>query len=137
MLAGLITICGGILAASSFIVAKKPNAKQLIDKMVPYQGWIGIVMFCWGVFGVLGVLGTMSVMSVDFSFWLLNLLSVAANLVVGFILGFALISKYALNKNEAAQKKGEAIRMKLLKFQIPFGFLAIAVGVLYLVVIYT
>jgi hypothetical protein len=47
MLAGLITIAGGILAASALIIARKPNAKQLVDKITPYQGWIGIVMFFW------------------------------------------------------------------------------------------
>ncbi len=134
MLAGLITICGGILAASSFIIAKKPNAKQLIDKMVPYQGWIGIVMFGWGVSELLGVIRSMGYIDIDWVFWLLN---AVADLGVGFLLGFALISKYALSKNEAALKKGEALRMKLLKFQIPLGFLAIVVGVLYLVLIYT
>ena len=44
MLAGLITIAGGLLAASNLIIARKPNAKDLIDKLTPYQGWIGIVM---------------------------------------------------------------------------------------------
>ncbi len=42
MLDGLITIAGGILAASALIIARKPNAKQLIDKLTPYQGWIGV-----------------------------------------------------------------------------------------------
>ena len=41
MFAGLITIAGGILAASALIIARKPNAKELIDKLTPYQGWIG------------------------------------------------------------------------------------------------
>lgn len=63
MLDGLISIAGGILAASALIVARKPNAQQLIDKLTPYTGWIGIVMFCWGVYGVLNVVRFISFIS--------------------------------------------------------------------------
>ena len=63
MLSGLITIAGGILAASALIIARKPNAKELIDKLTPYQGWIGIVMFFWGIWGVLGSLRTLGALS--------------------------------------------------------------------------
>ena len=69
MLAGLITIAGGILAASSLIIARKPNAKDLIDKITPYQGWIGIVMFFWGVWGTLDCIRGMSLLSVRPLFW--------------------------------------------------------------------
>lgn len=133
MLSGIIIIVGGILAASSFIVAKKPDAKKLIDQLLPYQGWIGIVLFVWGIFDILSVLRWMNG-SLE---WIFALVVSIAELLVGFILGFALISKYALSKNEAAMKKGEEIRAKLLKFQIPLGFIAIIGGIVYLVLIYT
>src|SRR5689334_7973462 len=48
----------GILAASGFIIKRMPNAQSLIDKIAPYQGWIGIVMFGWGIWETLhSVLG--------------------------------------------------------------------------------
>ena len=53
MLSAIIAIIGGIIAASSLIVAKKPNAQELIDKLTPYQGWIGVVLTFWGVWGIL------------------------------------------------------------------------------------
>jgi len=48
MLGGLITIAGGILAASGFIIKRSPNAQSLIVKIAPYQGWIRMLMFVWG-----------------------------------------------------------------------------------------
>jgi hypothetical protein len=30
----------GILGASNLIIARKPDAKELIAKLAPYQGWI-------------------------------------------------------------------------------------------------
>jgi hypothetical protein len=136
MFAGLITIAGGILAASALIIARKPNAKDLIDKITPYQGWIGIVMFIWGVFGTLQCVGGISMLSSRPLFWLFWLASGVADLVVGFLLGFGLITKYALGRNAAAQAKGQQIRAKLAAYQGVFGLFAIATGSLYIVWIY-
>src|SRR5215468_2213849 len=69
MLDGLIGIAGGILAASALIIARKPNAKELIDKLTPYQGWIGVVMFGWGIWEILGCLRFMSLLSVRPGLW--------------------------------------------------------------------
>ncbi len=136
MLGGIITIVGGILAASGFIIAKKPNAKELIDKIVPYQGWIGVVMFFWGIWGTFDCLRFLSVLSVRPLFWTFWLASSVADLVVGFLLGFGLITKYALGKNAAAQVRGQQIRQKLAGYQGGFGLLAIVMGVLYIVWLY-
>jgi hypothetical protein len=136
MLGGIITIIGGILAASGFIIAKKPNAKELIDKLVPYQGWIGFVMFFWGIWEIIGCVRLMTLLSSHPVRWVFWLLSGVADLGVGFLLGFALISKYALSKSPAALAKGQELRGKLVKVQIPLGFLAILMGLLYLVFIF-
>lgn len=131
MIGGLITIAGGTLASSGFIINKKPNAKELIDKLVPYTGWIGMVMFVWGIWETIAVVRHLSLLSsapLTWAFWA----GVAfADLLVGFLLGFSLISKYALNKNEVAREKGQMIREKLVKIQVPLGFVAIVMGVLY------
>ncbi len=136
MLAGIITIVGGILAASSFIVARKPNAKELIDKMVPYQGWIGIVMFGWGIWEILGVLRMMSWLTQFPLRWVFWLLCGVADIGVGFLLGFSLISKWTLSKNATALAKGQELRAKLVKVQVPLGFLAIAMGLLYIIFLF-
>jgi hypothetical protein len=136
MLAGLITIAGGLLAASNLIIARKPNAKDLIDKLTPYQGWIGVVMFFWGIWGTFDCLRFMSLISVRPLFWTFWLASSVADLVVGFLLGFGLITKYALGKNAAAQVRGQQIRAKLAGYQGGFGLLAILMGVLYIVWLY-
>jgi len=129
---GIITMLGGILAASGFIIAKKPNAKELIDKIVPYQGWIGIVMFFWGIWEILGCIRALEYLSSAPLFWVFWILSGIADLGVGFLLGFALISKYALSKNPTAMAKGQELRGKLMKIQIPLGFLAIVMGAVYI-----
>ncbi|MEO7096238.1 MAG: hypothetical protein ABI175_23465 [Polyangiales bacterium] len=136
MIGGLIPIAGGVLASSGFIISKKPNAKELIDKLVPYQGWIGAVMFFWGVWETISIvthLGQLGEAPLRFVFWILV---AASDLLVGFLLGYGLITKYAFGKNEQAREKGAAVRAKLVKWQAPLGLLAVVMGVLYLVWLY-
>ncbi|MGE0787318.1 MAG: hypothetical protein AB7S26_16720 [Sandaracinaceae bacterium] len=136
MLGGLITIAGGLIAASNLVVSRMANAKTLIDKLTPYQGWIGMVMFGWGVWetisSVTGI-GLLSTAPLTWVFWLCVAL---ADLFVGFLLGFGLITKYALSKNEQAMQKGQQIRGKLAPFQGMLGIFAVVMGVLYLVWLY-
>lgn len=134
MFAGLITIAGGILAASSLILARRPNAKQLIDKLTPYQGWIGIVMFFWGVWGMLSCLRSMSLLKLVPIRWTFWTLSSAADLVVGFLLGFGLLTMF-LPSSPTAVARGQAIRAKLAGYQGIFGLLAIAMGAAYTVLV--
>jgi hypothetical protein len=136
MLAGLITIAGGILAASALIISRKPNAKELIDKITPYQGWIGIVMFFWGVWGVLDCVRNLGMLGDRPLFWMFWLAASAADVLVGFLLGFGLITKYALGKNAAAQARGQQIRAQLAGYQGVFGLFAIAMGSLYIAWLY-
>lgn len=136
MLGGLITIAGGILAASGFIIKRMPNAQSLIDKIAPYQGWIGTLMFFWGVWETLHSLMNLSLLKTHALTWVFWALSGFADLAVGFLLGFGLITHYALSKNAAAMAKGQRIRATLMGVQAPLGVVAVAMGALYIVWIY-
>jgi hypothetical protein len=127
-------IVGGILAASSLIVAKKPNAQELIDKLTPYQGWIGIALFLGGIVDTIFLIRYIGVMfQVSVLQSIFYIVAVPTELLVGFLLGFGLITKYALSKSEKAMEKGQAIRAKLAPVQGFIGLLAIAVGIIYAV----
>jgi hypothetical protein len=132
MLDGLISIAGGILAASALIVAKKPNAKELINKLTPYTGWIGVVMFLWGIWGVINILRFLGVLTHAPIMMLFAIALTLSNLAVGFLLGFGLITKYTLNGNVVARTRGENVRAKLVPYQATFGIIAIVLGVIYI-----
>ncbi len=136
MLGGLITIAGGILAASGFIIKRSPNAQQLIDKLTPYQGWIGMVMFGWGIWETLHAVLAMSLLGSHALMWVFWLLSGVADLLVGFLLGFGLITHYALSKSPAAMQRGQHLRSKLIGIQAPLGLFAMVMGALYIAFIY-
>jgi hypothetical protein len=125
-----------MIASSNLIIARKPNARELIDKLTPYAGWIGIVMFGWGVWETIGVvthLGFLASAPQQWVFWTLVALS---DLLVGFLLGFGLITKYTMSGSKVAQEKSAAIREKLAPYQGGLGIFAIVMGVAYLVWLY-
>lgn len=132
MIVALVTIIAGFLGAAGFFIARKPNAKELIDKITPYQGWIGIVLFLWGIWQTISVVLNIGWISTNLLSWIIWVTIALSNLFLGFLLGFGLISKFALSKNEEAMAKGQAIREKLMKFQVPIGFISIGLGLLYL-----
>ena len=121
MISTIISLLAGVLAASSAIIAKKPNAKDLIDKLVPYQGWIGVVLLIWSVKSVLLLLK---------NFNLTLLFMAILQFVVGFLLAYGLISKYLLENNDEAKEKGQALRAKLIQYQVPAGIVLIVITVL-------
>lgn len=118
MLALLLSI--GALGVSSFIIAKKPDAKELLDKLKPFQGWIGIAAAYWGnwllfqFFLMLGFKGLKEIL-----IEVLMLLSISVILIsLGLI--------FAANKiksvlNESANTKLDGVITKLEPLKMIFG----------------
>jgi hypothetical protein len=130
LLFALLLIVAGLLGAASLIVAKQPNAREVIAKLTPYQGIIGIILLIWAlivfIFRILPALGLLLQFFPVTGILLLVTFLVA--IALGFLLGYGLIAQYALNKNAGAAQGGEAMRMKLAKFQGPLGLLGIGLG---------
>ncbi|WP_270049332.1 hypothetical protein [Ignatzschineria rhizosphaerae] len=113
MIYGILLIILGLLASPLLVLSKKPNAKELLDKVAPYQGFIGVIFLIWGVWGIIA-----SVLSINFLahapiWWITGLAVAILEALLGFIMGYGLVTKYVLNKNEAAKAKGEAVLAKI------------------------
>lgn len=129
MIYGITLIILGLLAIPSLILAKKPNAKELFDKVAPFQGWIGIVFCFWGIWGIISCILSIGWLSVWPVYWITWLLVSIVEAVLGFLLGYGLIVKYVLSKNEQAAAKGEQVLKKLTPLQGTFGIIAIVLGI--------
>lgn len=136
IVAAIVLMLCGAAAASSLIIARRPDAKPLLDKLLPIQGYLGVVAAIWGVWIVIQVVLNASVFTVAPFHASVAAAVAALTLGLGFLLGYGLISKYALSKNAAAAAKGEQIRAKLIRVQGPMGLAAIAVAGLSLVSIF-
>ncbi|MCP4180154.1 MAG: hypothetical protein GY756_20510 [bacterium] len=129
MIYGITLIILGLLAAPSLILSKKPNAKELLDKITPYQGWIGLIFCFWGIWGIIQALISISLLGTYPIWWITWVASSAVEAVLGFILGYGMINKLVLSKSEEAKKKGEKLLAKLAPMQGKLGLTGIIVGV--------
>ncbi|MDX6693616.1 MAG: hypothetical protein QOF02_1219 [Blastocatellia bacterium] len=130
VLFALLLIVAGALAAASLIIKNQPNARDLIAKLVPFQGIIGIILMIWAL--VILLFNFLPNFSLLFQFVpiraLLALVALLVAIALGFLLGYGLIAQYALNKNAGAASSGEAARMKLAPIQGPLGIVGIVLG---------
>ncbi len=117
----------GVLGAANLIIAKKPEAKELIAKLAPYQGWIGAVSALWGVWGVihmilsLGMLGSWPIL------WITYLATALLQLSLGLLLGVGVLKTFI--KQPQAVEKMDMLVTKLAPWQGKLGLVAIGMGV--------
>lgn len=136
ILGSIILIVAGILAAAAFIIAKKPEAGKLLNKVKAYNGWIGILLFIWGIWYVVDVILHLS-HYLEFiklnPFWgvVRMLLVPAVAVFLGFMLGFTLVAKWMPGQGRSEEKL-LALQKKLIKITTPLGLLGIVAGILHL-----
>lgn len=116
----------GILGASSLIIAKKPDARELIAKLAPYQGWIGAVSALWGVWGVISAVLSLGWLAHYPIFWLTFAANAALQLALGLLLGVGILKSFI--KHPQATEKLDLTITKLAPYQGTLGLIAIGLG---------
>lgn len=130
MIFGLWLAVLGVLGASSIIIAKKPDAKELIGKLAPYQGWIGAISCVWGVWGIISSILTLGWLSLPGGWkiwWITRLADSVVLAALGLILGIGVLKTFI--KNPQAQAKMDETLAKLLPYQGNLGLLSIGLGI--------
>lgn len=128
MIWGISLILLSIIAVPSLLLSKKPNAKELLEKIEPYQGWIGLVFCFWGVWGLITALLNLSWLQVAPIWWITFLAGNLISAILGFMLGSGLINKFFLSKSEVAKTKADEFRAKIAPKQGKLGIFGILVG---------
>lgn len=129
MFYGIQLILLSILAVPSLLVSRKPNAQEIIDKLAPFQGWIGVIFCFSGIWGIISALMNMGWLTSYPIWWCTWLAGSVVQAVLGFLLGYGLINKYLLSKNETAKAKGQETLAKLAPIQGTMGMVGIGVGI--------
>ena len=122
----------GVLGAATLIVSKRPDAKEMIDKLVPFQGWIGAISALWGLWGCISAILSIGWLSTWPIYWVTFTASAVLQLALGLLLGIGMLKTFI--KNDQANKKMDETVAKLAPFQTRFGIAAIALGVWMVVV---
>jgi len=129
----ILILLGGIIAASGIILAKKPDAKDLLNKITPYQGFIGVALLGFGVYDIITSIDLFKAV-LHFKPMLLSLTLLGwffGSIILGFILGMPQIAKWIPGESDAEQKVVN-IQKKLVPFQGIFGIIGLVDGVLLL-----
>lgn len=125
---GFSLILLSIIAVPSLLISKKPNAKELLEKIEPYQGWIGLIFCLWGVWGIISVILNIGWLTTHPIWWVSLLVGNAISMILGFMLAFGLINNFFLSKNEATVEKANLLRTKLAPKQGILGIIGICAG---------
>lgn len=128
MIYGITLILLSIIAVPSLILSKKPNAKELLEKVEPYQGWIGIIFCFWGIWGLVTAVLNIGWLTSAPIWWTTLAAGSLVEACLGFLLGFPLINKLFLSGNEKAREKAVRIREQVAPKQGKLGILGIIVG---------
>jgi hypothetical protein len=129
LLTGIVLLVLGFLGSASSIVAKRPDAREAIDKLVPFQGWIGLVCCLWGIWIIISSVLNLNWLSIVPIWWLTFFATGVLEFALGLLLGYALLSQFLLSKNPEATRRGEEVRAMLAPYQTMLGYASIAVGI--------
>ncbi len=124
----VILILGGILGCAGLIVAKKPDAKELIGKLQPFQAAIGVALLIFGVINLLNAIRLLSAVGQWPVLVITAFAAVVSAIVLGIMFGMPMVAK--LSASGAA--KGEELGKKLAPYQTLFGLVAMGSGLVFL-----
>ena len=130
LVAGIWLLVLGVLGASTIIIAKKPDAKQMIDKLGPYQGWIGAVSALWGVWILIHALLNLRLLSAGLRpmiWWFTLLANGFLQATLGLLLGVAILKTFTSNE-EALDRLDQTVA-KLTPWQGKLGLAALGLGI--------
>ncbi|MCH2023087.1 MAG: hypothetical protein MK207_11480 [Saprospiraceae bacterium] len=128
----LIAIVAGILAASSVVIKKLPDASDVIDKIKPYEGFIGAAALAMALFSLFSIKHILrqNVFDIGISF-----VSIGACIVMGFLLGYPVLQDLFIDDlGEEAKTRSEEIYERLTPYKVTSGLVAIGTG-LYLLIL--
>ncbi len=116
----------GVLGASSIIIAKRPDAKEMIGKLAPYQGWFGALSAIGGVWTVISSILNIGWLTVAPIYWITYLADGGLQVVLGLLLGVGVMKQFI--KDPTANEKMDQTIAKLAPYQGMLGLVAIGVG---------
>lgn len=123
---GVWLVLLGVLGAASLITARRPDTRGLIDRLAPYQGWIGALSVIWGVVEVVAALLDATLVRVRPLAWLVWLVDGLLLVSLGLLLGAGVIKSFVASA--AVHERIDRVNLRLVPYQAGLGVAAIVVG---------
>jgi hypothetical protein len=126
MFFGIWLIVLGALAIPNLIIGKKPELKPTLDKLVPIQGWMGVVSAFWGAWGVISAVLNIGWLTTLPIWWITLLATSVVTLGLGILLGVGTAKTFI--KSPQAHAKMDQTIAKLSPFQGTLGLAGLGIG---------
>jgi hypothetical protein len=127
MINGIWLVILGVLGASSLIIARRPDAAEMIGKLAPIQGWMGAVSALWGVWGLISSVLSIGLLTTFPIWWITSLASSVVLAGLGLLLGVGVMKTFI--KDPTANAKMDETIKKLSPFQGTLGLVGIGLGI--------
>ncbi len=126
-------IIGWLFACYGLIISRAPHLKDEFDKVIPYQGFFGIVLLILGLIDLFYFRRTISLFQSSVIFGVLQILNLVTKLVLWLVLSSGLVTKYLLTSKKDPNDTTQKIYNSLILVQVPFGIMALLLGLIGLV----
>jgi len=117
----LLLIATGLLACARWIIARRPDARQVFERVAPYSGALGIALL------VVAALDLLKHLLPDFG--VIALCTWIAGVLLGFFHGFDLLAKWFGSRNPERTLQGQRLRARLAALRVPLGMVGVVLGV--------
>ena len=134
MFPSIILLFGGLFWCYGLISANAPSLKDDLDKIIPYQGFVGILLLCLWLWDLFHVWRIFKLLEVKPLFGVLALITLLTKLCLWAVLSFWLITKYVLTPTDQNKERSETIYKFLIYTQVPCGILAFLLGIIGIIV---
>lgn len=128
----LMLLVLGVLAASDRLAAGRPNARDILATLKPFQGWVGLVGIFFGLWSVIDHVVHIGMLKYSVLLWVIGLAVALLCVAIGFLLAFGLMGGL-LAKNAAAKQKADEVYEKLAPWRPSLGMTAISTAILSIV----
>jgi hypothetical protein len=130
MVISIILIIAWLFACYGLIVANMPTIKDEFDKVIPLQWVIGLILLVMWLWDLLLLKNLITLFS---NSWILGLIQLAGTLskfVLWFVFTYGLLVKYVFTAKTDTKEKITSTYKTLVVVQVPFGIIAIIVGII-------
>lgn len=123
MIETVITVIAGLLAGASLLKRFSKDADQYLQKLMPYQTFIGLVVLVLGLWNLIQLIR----LAMYGGFSMMSTAVVCLQIVVGFLLCFGWLGQLLSSRSPEAEAKSKALQQKLAPHQ---GVLGLVLAVL-------
>lgn len=113
MIYALILIFISILSSPAFLVSRRPDVQKYIDKIGPYQGWIGVFAVIYGLWQVLRTILDINIIDENTIWWFTRLIGTSLIVINGFLLGYVKLNKHILSRTPETKIKADNLMLRL------------------------